>query len=132
MKCHTCGEDLIQDSDDPFKRKRWACPSMHVLNVELDSEGTVVAYMIFWDDVERDGRYRLESDRSGTNMRHRPLKQREVILPLQRDKNGYLINENPRWKTMMEFSNFMPLTVKDDRIVIDNLIHRLLKLKAFA
>lgn len=132
MKCHTCQKTLVGDRHAPNHARNWLhCPDQHVLNVALNANGDIVQYMLFWDDVERQSRYRLESysDSNQTYMEQRPLKQREM-------PPGYVPNSidpmKRRWSSVMSFPNFLSLTVKDDVIVVDNLINRLMKLRAFA
>ncbi len=132
MKCHTCQKTLVGDRHAPKHARNWLeCPDMHVLNVALNANGDVTQYMIFWDDLEKDARYKLESysDSNETYMSHRPLKQREMAP-------GYIPNSvdpmKRRWSSVMSFPSFLSLTVRDDIIVVDNLINRLMKLRAFA
>jgi hypothetical protein len=118
MKCHACDQELVRDLEYNAQEIYWACPSLHILTVVLDEAGNITQYRIYCDDIEKDSRYRLKSNRYRTCLQHRSLKQKEI--------------QGPRWSTVMEFDGFMPLNIREDRIQIDNLVHRLLKLRAFS
>ena len=129
MKCHTCNQELIPNRDQS-NIKRWECPNLHVMDIILDASNQISQYEIYWDDIDKDARYKLISRQNHTAMHHRPFIQPEQII--ERDKAGYIYTMYRRWSTVMEFPNFLPFTIKDDIIQIDNLIHRLLKLRAFS
>lgn len=135
IKCHTCQKELVNAPDTPKAVKYpWLeCPALHVLGVTLNAQQEITGYMIYWDDIERDARYKLESRHNHTTMAHRPLLQPENRPMENISTSGFVSDIRPkRWSSVMEFPNFLPLTIKDDTIQIDNLIHRLLKLRAFS
>lgn len=132
MKCHTCQQELVPNRDIP-NVKRWECSLLHVHDVYFDSDGQITQYEIFWDDIDKDARYKLTSRQNKTIMYHRPFIQPENRPMEHIGAKGFVGYDTPRrWSTVMEFPNFLPLTIKDDIIQIDNLIHRLLKLRAFS
>lgn len=132
MICHICQKTLVGDRYAPKHARNWYhCPDGHILNVAFDSEGNITQYMVFWDDNERQARYKLESyfETKETFMSYRPFQQRET-------EPGYVPNSQDamkrRWSSVMSFPSFIPLSIKDDMVVMDNIVNRLMKLRAFA
>lgn len=128
IKCHTCQKELSLNKENNW-HNYYECPDLHILNVEFDNEGIAMNYILFWDDVEKDLRFRLEANQNHTELRSRPLLQRKLPDHLPGDIAQIV---NKRWETLMTMDHFFPLILKDDTPQVENLFHRLLKLKAFA
>jgi hypothetical protein len=134
MKCHTCQQELVKvDPPLPCFDTFWECPQLHVLRLIINQAGEITAYMLFWDDIEKDLRYRLESESNHTNLRQRPLTQPENRKMEHIGNPGFIGEERPiRWSIVMTIKDYLPLSVKDDVIQVGNLIPRLMKLRAFS
>ena len=128
MKCHICQQELVHGPQKfQFIPESWECPQLHALHIILDVNEQIVQYMIFVDDPEKNLRYRLESDNHETT-----LKQRILNSPIDKDFT-FIEQALKRWSIIMTIKNFFPIYLNENQVIqVDNLIPRLLHLKAFS
>lgn len=136
IKCHICKQELARETFNGLFQPFWECPELHTLRVTLNNAGDIMSYMIFFDDVNKNLRYRMESDDHETILQQRvltpPEEGREIIST---GKVGTLDHhrEFKRWSVIMTIGHFFPISLNEDQVIqVDNLVPRLLRLKAFS
>ena len=113
LKCHTCKEVLKRHTEGG--ETLYECSSAHASVKHVNDQ--FISYVIIWD-AKPNGqeRYRIISSAYNT------------ILQLSTTEKYW----RPYYKTVLTIDSHLTLPVKDDTIVVDNLIPRLQKLKAFS
>jgi len=121
MKCHWCHQEL-QQSKVEFREGWWFCPDSHV-QIKIYA-GNIEAYTIYWDeDIHAENRYKLDGAGRKTVMWHK----KPLINAL--GVKSYIMGD---YVKVMDIDRLLPLIIKDDVILFDNLIERLKKLKVFS
>ena len=133
MKCHICQKTLQLQKDDPYiqpgEPSTWECPDMHAI-IELNrfDDSIIEGYKIYWDgDQDANERFQLNGKRTTTHYTrgNQSALYKRVVAP----KSSY--SKYPSWSLVLSLDHFFELQLKDGLLQADNLIPRLLKLKAF-
>jgi hypothetical protein len=134
MKCHICHKTLQFIPDDPYMQpgepSTWECPEMHaIIHLNRFNDAIIESYQIYWDgDQDAKERFKLTGQRTThyTKGNLSLLYKRETYqLPSSYAKF-------PKWKLVLTLDHFFELQIMDGQIQADNLIPRLLRLRAFA
>lgn len=133
MKCHLCQKTLQFIPDDPYiqpgEPSTWECPDMHA-TIELDrfDDSIIVAYKLYWDgDLNARERFRITAKRHTDHW----TKQHTVLYKRSSPPESSYARF-PSWNAILTLDHFFELQIKDNIIQADNLIPRLLKLRAFS
>lgn len=117
MKCHVCAKKLFLFDNRNFQ-VYLECPDGHAYVTIKHND--VIEYRLVWDmDDNAVERYWIQSNQKETRITH------SVYGSYNRVN---LLGAN---KTVLTLNHFMPLKMKDDVILLDNIVPRLKKLIAF-
>ena len=107
----------------------WECPDMHAI-VELDRfDESIVAYSLYWDqDQFAQERFKLSARRTTNHW----VKEHTTLYKIDTEANYRGYSRFPRWIPILTLDHFLELKMVKDQIEADNLIPRLLKLRAFS
>ena len=119
--------------DDPFiqpgEPSIWECPDMHaIIKLNRFNDSIMESYEIYWDgDQNAIERFKLIGRRSETH--YTKGNQTALYKRAVRDQGSYA--RFPSWSPVLVLDHFLELEVKEGQLLADNLVPRLLKLKAF-
>lgn len=115
LKCHTCGRRLVLQEQFMATRE-YECPESHAEVTWFNNQ--IIGYTIYWDaDEQANERYKLVCSNGITTL----------FLSNNRQGKYWRVSYSP----ILNMENMLTLEIKDQTIVVNNLIHRLKKLKAF-
>lgn len=120
LHCHVCQKRLILESNLMGVRY-YECPETHT---QVQWFGTdIIGYTIFWDaDVAANERYKMLGINNNT------ILYKKSIINLQ---NKHWGGKEVIWKPVLSMEHLFKLEIKNNMLVVNNLIARLQKLKAF-
>jgi hypothetical protein len=114
LKCHACHRRLVLLYNQGGSRT-YECPEAHVTVIWQGI--SIIGYTLFWDaDLEASERYKMVSSNGITTLfqsRHSRKYYRALYEPI------------------LDMDRMLTLEIKDQTVVVNNLIPRLKKLKAF-
>jgi hypothetical protein len=115
LKCHTCGKRLVLQ-DQFLQTRDYECPDSHAKISWHNNQ--IIGYTIFWDaDSDANERYKLVAANGITTL----------FLSNNRQGKYWRVSYSP----ILDMDRMLTLEIKENTIVVNNLVRRLQKLKAF-
>jgi hypothetical protein len=124
LHCHKCQKRLILQ-DNFMGIRKYECPENHIEVQWHNNE--IVGYTIFWDaDSIGEERYKLIGDFQKTN-----LYKKTKVRVNTHNKHWDSPRDEIFWKSILSMDHLLPLEIKNNIVVANNIIPRLKLLKAF-
>ena len=118
IKCHFCKHELEIPEIDFDEEWSYMCPNGHA-SILVNDKDEIMRYVLYWDaDPDANERYKLVATEG---------------------RGSYLYYSNTKrnrswraYRVIFETASFIPVTIKENTIQMDNLVMRLKRMGVFS